>query len=92
MQGILLQIRYFERELLKPFKKITLFFFQTTQVHETIIAIIYLSMYSCITRMYIVFHSYVLVCHPYTTRMNSYVTRLWFYHESIKNRIIKFRF
>ena len=79
MQGILLQIRYFERELSKSFKKINFIFLSnrmSSVCHSYVIrmSLICTRMSFVCTRMSSVCHSYVLVCHPY-------VTRMWFYHE-----------
>ena len=60
---ILLQIRYFERELLKSFKKVNLIF-------------LYNGMSLYVTLMSFVCHSYVLVCHSYVTLLYSYVIRM----------------
>ena len=60
---ILLQIRYFERELLKSFKKVNLIF-------------LYNRMSPYVTLMSFVCHSYVLVCQSYVTRLYSYVIRM----------------
>ena len=95
MQGILLQIGYFERGLSKSLKKLTLLFFRTAcHLHVTRMFLYVMRMSLEYTRMSFVCHSYVLVCHPYVTRMYSYVipmslvrtrissvvTRMWFYH------------
>ena len=84
MQGILLQIGYFERGLSKRFR--------TSVCHSHVLVChqyvtrIYsntIRMSLVCTRISFVFHSYVLVCHsdvlvchPYVTHMYSYVIRM----------------
>ena len=66
MQGILLQIRYFERQL----SVIRMSFVCHSYVFLcTRMSLVY-------TRMSSVCHSYVLVCHPYVICIYSYVTRV----------------
>ena len=90
MQEILLQIRYFERELSKSFKKDNFIFLSNRMsfVCHSYVLVCHpyvTRMYSYVFRMSLVCtrmssvchsytHSYVLVCHPC-------VTRMWFYHE-----------
>ena len=92
MQGILLQIRYLEREFPKSFKKTNFIFlsnrmssvYQSYVIRMSLVCHPYVTrMYSYATRMSIVCtrrssvcHSYVLVCHPYVTRVYSYVIRM----------------
>ena len=82
MQGILLQVRYFERELSKSFKKVN-FVFLSNRISFVCsnIRMTCGSKEKC-TRMSSVCHSYVLVsirmpsvCHSYATRMYLYVIR-----------------
>ena len=54
MQGILLQIRYFEIEFIKSFKKVN-FYFEPQVIGRYI------------TRISFVCHSYVLGCYSYVT-------------------------
>ena len=77
MQGILLQIRYFERGLSKRFR--------TSVCHSHVLVChpyvtrIYsnaIRMSLVLTRTSFVCHSYVLVCHPYVTHIYSYVIRM----------------
>ena len=72
MQGILLQIRYFERELSNSFKKDNFIFLSNRMSSVCPSHVIHMSLVC--TRMSSVSHSYVLVCH-------SYVTCMWFCHE-----------
>ena len=90
MQGIILQIRYFQRELSKSFKNVNFIFsFEPYVIRMSLVCYPYVTrIYSYVirmslvctrtslvcTRMSSVSRSYVLVCH-------SYVTGLWFYHE-----------
>ena len=81
MQEILLQIKYFERELSKCFKKDNFIFLSNCMLECHRSHSYVLVCHPCITRMSLactrmssVCHSNVLVCHPY-------VTRMWFYHE-----------
>ena len=73
MQGILLLIRYFEREFLKSFKKVNFIFYLNRMSLISHSYVIRMRLV-CI-RMSFVCHSYVLLCHPYVTRMYSYVIR-----------------
>ena len=77
MQGILLQIRYFERGLSKRFR--------TSVCHSHVLVChpyvtrIYsnaIRMSLVLTRISFVCHWYVLVCHPYVTDKYSYVIRM----------------
>ena len=72
IQGIFIQTRYFEREFIKSFKKLTLCTRMLSVCHSYILLFICMSLVC--TRMSSICYVYVLVCHPY-------VTRLWFYHE-----------
>ena len=74
MQGIILQIRYFERGFIKSFKKLNFIFLSNTMSSVCHSYVIRMSLVC--TRMSSVCHSYVLVCHPYVTRMYSYVIRM----------------
>ena len=74
MQGILLQIRYFERELSNSFKKDNFIFLSNRMSSVCPSHVIHMSLVC--TRMSSVSHSYVLVCHSYVTRMYSYVIRM----------------
>ena len=81
MQGILLQIGYFERGLLKRFKKVNFIFLSSRMLSvchlHVLVSYVYVTgMYLVCTRMSFVCHSYVLVCQPYATRMYSYVIRM----------------
>ena len=90
MQGILLQIIYFERELSKSFNKDNFIFLSTRMLsacHSNVICMschpFVTHMYSYIirislvcTRMTLICHSFVIVCYPYVTRMYSYVIRI----------------
>ena len=78
MQGILLQIRYFERELSKSFKKINFIFLSnhmSSVCHSYVIrmSLVCTRMSFVCTCMSSVCHSYVLLCHSYVTRVYSYV-------------------
>ena len=81
MQGILLQIRYFEGELWKSFKKITLIFSRTAcHPYVTWMSVVchFIRMsFACYLYAFI-FYLYVLACHPYVTRMYSHVIRMSF--------------
>ena len=75
MQGILSRIRYFERELLKSFKKDFYFVFVSNCMSSVChLHVIRISLVCTCTSS--VCHTYVLVCHPYVTRMYSYVIRM----------------
>ena len=81
MQGILLQIGYFERGLSKRFKKVNFIFLSNRMLSvchlHVLVSYVYVTgMFLVCTRMSFVCHSYVLVCHPYVTRMYSYVIRM----------------
>ena len=84
MQGILLQIRYFERQLSKGFKKDNFIFLSNRMssvchsnvIRMPLVCILMYSMSLVYTRMSSVCHSYVLVCHPYVICIYSYVTRV----------------
>ena len=88
MQGILLQIGYFERGLSKRFKKVNFIFLSNRMslACTCILCVCYWyvpGMYSYVirmslvcTRMSTVCYSYVLICHPYVTRMYSFVVRM----------------
>ena len=81
MQGILLQIGYFERGLSKRFKKVNFIFLSSRMLSvchlHVLVSYVYVTgMYLVCTRMSFVCHSYVLVCQPYATRMYSYVIRM----------------
>ena len=74
MQGILLQIRYFERELSKSFTKVNLIFLSNRMSFVCHSYVIRMSLVC--TRMPFICHSYLLVCHPCATCMYSYVIRM----------------
>ena len=66
MQGILLQIGYFERGLSKSFKEVNFIIFSDRM--------------SFVCHQYVhVCHSYVLICHAYVLVCHSYVTRMYLY-------------
>ena len=74
MQEIILQMRYFERDIVKSFKRVNFIFLSncmSSVCHSNVIrmSLVY-------TRMSSVCHSYVLVCQPYVTRMYSCVIRM----------------
>ena len=76
---ILLQIRYFERELSKSFKEDNYFSFEPHVIRcvtRMSFACYLIRMPVVCTRMSSACHSYVLVCHPYITHMYSYVIRM----------------
>ena len=71
---ILLQIRYFERELSKSFKEDNYFSFEPHVIRcvtRMSFACYLIRMPVVCTRMSSACHSYVLVCHPYITHMYS---------------------
>ena len=90
MQGILLQIRYFERELSKSLKKDNFIFLSNLMSSVCLLNVIRMSCHSYVTRMY----SYVTrmslvctrmsfvctrmssVCHSYVLVCHPYVTRI----------------
>ena len=74
MQGIILEIRYFEREFIKSFKKVNFIFLSNPMSSVCHSHVIRISLVC--TRMSSVCHSYVLVCHPYVTCMYSHVIRI----------------
>ena len=85
MQGILLQIRCFERELSNSFKKDNYIFLSNRMspvchLHVIHMSLVCTRMSLVCTRMSSVCHCYVLVCHPYVNRMSpvchSYVIRM----------------
>ena len=63
MQGMLSQIRCFERELSNSFKKDN-FIFLSAACHPYV------------TPMSLIYHSYVLVCHPFVTNIYSCIVRM----------------
>ena len=68
------QIRYFERESSKGFKKDKFIFLSNRMSSVCHSHAIRMSLVC--TRMSSVCHSYILVCHPYVSRMYSYVIRV----------------
>ena len=70
MQGILLQIGYFERGLSKRFKKVNFIFLSNHMLSDVTRMYLYVMRMSLVcTCKSFVCHSYALVCHPYVTRI-----------------------
>ena len=90
MQGILLEIGYFERRLSKSLKRFTSLS-TACHLHVTRMHLYVMRMSLVCTRMSLVCHSCVIrmslvcilmssVCRSYVLVYHSYVTRMWFYH------------
>ena len=74
MQGILLEIGYFERRLSKSLKRFTSLS-TACHLHVTRMHLYVMRMSLVCTRMSLVCHSYVFLCHLYVARMYSYIIR-----------------